>query len=91
MSERAPSYSVEPLYTMFDLLMSSFRGEEVVKEEKNWNFRSPTVKYGVQSLGKEDRNAGTETFLSTKELFLEYTVSNSGRAWSTKRREELDV
>lgn len=33
--ERSPSFSVEPMQTMFDLLMATFPGEEVVKEEEN--------------------------------------------------------
>lgn len=36
--ERPEAFLVEPLQTMFDLVIYTFPGEEVLKEEKNRNW-----------------------------------------------------
>lgn len=47
------------------------------------------MSYGVKSLDKEERDAGTERCSSTSELLMNYIESNSGRMWSATESVEL--
>lgn len=64
---------------MFDLVMSTLAGQKVLKQEKNRNLWSPNVKHFVDSLHGEEGDVGKERYFSTKEMFLEYIESDSGR------------
>lgn len=49
------------------------------------------MNHGMKSLDKEQRDAGAPSYSSTKKLLLEYLEADSGRAWSGKRKGELDI
>lgn len=75
--ERPASFSVEPLQNAFELVMSTFPGDEALKEGENRKLWNVIVIYGVERLDKERRNSGTTRYLSTKKLLLEYIESDS--------------
>lgn len=65
------SFLVEPSETMFDLVMSLFRGYEALKKEKDQDFWNPIVDQGVKIMDKEDSGKSTETHSSRKDLQLQ--------------------
>lgn len=55
--KRPASFSAEPLQTMFDHMMYTFPGEEVLKVEGNRKLWNETVTHGVERLDRDDRDA----------------------------------
>lgn len=84
--ERPVSSSVYPWQTMIGLIMSIFPGEEAQKEEEKRTLWNKIVNHGMVSLGKEDRHAGTASYLSTKRLGLECMKAGNGRVRSSNER-----
>lgn len=65
--ERPAFFSVEPSQNMFDLVMRTFPGQDVLKARKSRNLSNAVVNLGMKTLVKEDRDAGTARTLSSKE------------------------
>lgn len=76
---------------MFEPVMATCSGEEVLKEDENQILWNPIVKHGGESQDKEGRDTGTAQYLSTKELLLENTEGDSERMRTAKRRAELNI
>lgn len=51
-------FSMEPLQTIFDLLISTFPLEEVIKTNKDQNLCSLLVNHSVESVDKEESSVG---------------------------------
>lgn len=66
-----------PLQTIFDLVMCTFLGEDVLMKEENKKLWNPIVKNGVKALYKEGKDAGIERYSCRKELLLEYMATDN--------------
>lgn len=89
--ERPTLISVKPLRAMFDLAMSTFSAEVVLKEEDKRELRNPILNQDAESLHKIDRDARPARYASTKKLLIGYINGDSGWVWTVNRRTELDV
>lgn len=50
MLEQTPWFSVQPQQAMFDMVMFSFPGRNMLEEEKDWNLWHLILNYGAWSL-----------------------------------------
>lgn len=89
MLEQPASISVEQLQTMFYLVMYAIPGEQVLRGEEIGNLWNWMVDHGVENQDKNDRDAGTAMYSSTKEPLLEYMEVDSGLLWSAKRKTDI--
>lgn len=76
---------------MFDLVVSTYTVEDVLKKRKERKWCNLIVNIGVESLNKEDRSADRARSMSTKEMQLNYMEHDSGLVLSAKQRGYLDV
>lgn len=67
---------------MLDQVMFTVTEEEVLEQKENRKLWNPWVSHDVESLDKEDRDAGIARYSSTKELLLEYNEANCRRVCS---------
>lgn len=63
-----PLFSTEQLQTIFDLVLSTLPGEEVLMEERSTKLWNLTLRHAVKSLNKEDASAGRVRYSLTKEV-----------------------
>lgn len=50
------------LQTIFDLVISTFLEEEVMKKQMNRNFRTAVVNHGLERRDKRDSDSGTARY-----------------------------
>lgn len=77
--ERPASILVEPLQTMFDLVVSIFPRYETLKEEENRKLWDPIVSHGVKCLYKYDIDGRTTKHSSAEDLMLVCMEGDGGR------------
>lgn len=68
--EQPALFSVEPLQKMSELVMSSFPGKKILKEEGNQKLWSPIVNHGVERVDEEQEDEGTARHSYAKKLLL---------------------
>lgn len=88
---RPVSYSMEPLHTLFHLVMSTFTGGNVLKVDKTRNYWNAIMNRGVESLYEEDKSLKRARYTSSKELLLNCMENDSMRVWSAMQSTELYV
>lgn len=85
------TFSVEPLQTLFCLVMSTFRAEDSLKKNYKQTPWSPVINHKVSSLVEKTRIARKARCFPSMERLLNYIKNDIGRVWSAKQRVELYI
>lgn len=71
------TFSVEPSETMFDLVLSAFYREKILKEQTKRKLWNMIVNHSMESMDEENGSARTARYSCTEKLLLEYIESDS--------------
>lgn len=74
-----------------DMLISTFPGKDLFKEDKNRKLWNPILNRSKESPDEEDGNAAKSKTSCTKELILVDMENDSRLVWCAKLREELVI